>query len=164
MTLKANLQVKEKNMREIFVIQNHLNVFKCLTIVYLRHNPHLCFDGLKKWETNCLNTEETLINGLKQVEIKENVRFPRDSKGSTRATFFFVLDKRCISIVTLQRNHTQTCTIIPPARHIVNGRSEIFRATARLYIFVCPVSFIYLFLPPLSFQCPNEFLIVSLSS
>lgn len=47
-TVKANLQVKEKNMREIFVIQNHLNVFKCLTIVYLRHNPHLCFDGLKK--------------------------------------------------------------------------------------------------------------------
>lgn len=47
-TVKANLQVKEKNMREIFVIQNHLNVFKCLTIVYLSHIPHLCFDGLKK--------------------------------------------------------------------------------------------------------------------
>lgn len=44
MTVKANLQVKEKNMGEIFVIQNHLNVFKCLTIVYLRHNPHLCFE------------------------------------------------------------------------------------------------------------------------
>lgn len=47
-TVKATLQVKEKNMGELFVIQNHLNVFKCLTIVHLRHNPHLCFDGLKK--------------------------------------------------------------------------------------------------------------------